>query len=94
MNEDDYKQERGADDEREERVPARSRAIPQAPYISLQGEGSWANLLTLLEVSPDALVLVDSTGRIAHVNSQTEALFGYLRSDIIGQPLQIVLRPR
>ncbi len=94
MNEDDYKQERGADEEREERVPARSRAIPQAPYISLQGEGSWANLLTLLEVSPDALVLVDSTGRIAHVNSQTEALFGYLRSDIIGQPLEALLPER
>src|SRR5579864_4155891 len=91
MNEDDQKRERGADDEREGRALARSLPAKPAPHVSLQGKGSWANLLTLLEVSPDALVLVDSAGRIASVNSQTEALFGYPRSELEGAALEALL---
>ncbi len=94
MNEDDQKQEQGADDEREGRALARSLPAKLAPHVSLQGEGSWANLLTLLEVSPDALVLVDSAGRIASVNSQTEALFGYPRSELEGKALEALLPER
>ena len=67
--EDGHKQEQGAGDEREGRSPARSLPAPGASYVALQGEGNWTNLLTLLEVSPDALVLVDAAGRIVSVNS-------------------------
>jgi two-component system sensor kinase FixL len=84
MNEDDHKQEQGADDEREREAFARSLSAKPASHLSLQGVGSWANLLTLLEVLPDALILVDATGRIASVNSQTEELFGYARSELEG----------
>jgi PAS domain S-box-containing protein len=94
MNEDDHKQEQGADDEREGESFARSLPAKPAPHVSLQGEGSWANLLTLLEVSPDALVLVDSAGRIASVNSQTEELFGYARSELEGLALETLLPER
>jgi PAS domain-containing protein len=92
MNENNYKQ--GADDEREGEAFARSLPAKLAPHVSLQGEGSWANLLTLLEVSPDALVLVDAAGRIAQVNSQTEALFGYPRSELEGEALEVLLPER
>jgi len=94
MKKDDQMQEQGADDEREGRALAQSLPAKPAPHVSLQGEGSWANLLTLLEVSPDALVLVDSAGRIASVNSQTEALFGYPRSELEGAALEDLLPER
>src|SRR5712692_6849555 len=92
--EDGHKQEQGADDDREGGSPARSLPAPGASHVSLQGEGSWTNLLTLLEVSPDALVLVDAAGRIVSVNSQTEALFGYPRSEMEGGALEALLPER
>src|SRR5581483_6894162 len=45
----------------------------------------------LLEAAPDAMVIVDSDGRIALVNRQTERLFGYHRQELIGQHVEILL---
>ncbi len=45
----------------------------------------------LIEAAPDAIVIVDAEGRIAIVNSQTERIFGYQRSELIGQPVELLL---
>lgn len=45
----------------------------------------------LLEAAPDAIVGVDADGRIALVNAQVEALFGYSREELIGQPVEILV---
>ncbi len=45
----------------------------------------------LLEAAPDAVVCVDSSGRIVLVNAQAEHLFGYLREDLTGQPVEILV---
>jgi PAS domain S-box-containing protein len=45
----------------------------------------------LLEAAPDAMVCVDSGGRIAVVNAQAERLFGYGRDELVGQPVEILV---
>ena len=45
----------------------------------------------LLEAAPDAVVIVDGTGRIELVNRQTEHLFGYTRDELLGQPVEILV---
>ena len=47
--------------------------------------------LQLLEHAPDAMVVVDDQGVIVFANSQTEAVFGYSPSDLIGQPIEVMV---
>ena len=94
MNEDDARKVLGADNEREAIPDISSLHAPHVPHVTLQGEISEASLLTLLDVLPDALVLVDAAGRIAQVNSQVEALFGYTRSELDGLQLEVLLPER
>jgi len=45
----------------------------------------------LLDAAPDATVIVDRNGRVQMVNKQTENLFGYVREELIGQPVEIFI---
>jgi PAS domain S-box-containing protein len=45
----------------------------------------------LLEALPDAIVAVDREGTIVQVNSQAQELFGYLREELIGQKVEILV---
>ena len=45
----------------------------------------------LLEAAPDAIVGVNSEGRIALMNTQAEALFGYSRRELIGESVELLV---
>ena len=51
-------------------------------------------LVEMLNHAPDALVAVAQDGRIVLVNRQAEALFGYLRDELLGAPLDRLLPDR
>ena len=48
----------------------------------------------LLETAPDAMVLVDPTGRMVLVNAQTEKLFGYARAELLGHTVEMLVPAR
>lgn len=46
---------------------------------------------SLIEATPDGIVIVDAGGRILLVNQRTEDLFGYDRGDLLGKPVETLL---
>jgi len=53
-----------------------------------------AKARTLLDLSPDAAVMIDALGRIVLVNEQAATLFGYGPHELDGQPLEVLLPER
>ncbi len=48
----------------------------------------------IVESAPNAIVLVDSTGSIVLVNTQTEKLFGYNRKELINNSVELLVPAR
>jgi PAS domain S-box-containing protein len=48
----------------------------------------------IFESAPDAQLVVDPAGRIALANAQAESLFGYARTELIGNPVEMLIPQR
>lgn len=53
-----------------------------------------AKFATLLEAAPDAIIGIDSGGRIRLANAHAEAMFGHTREELRGQPVEILVPER
>jgi len=73
-------------------MPRPSSEHPQPePSVSTQTMVEVLFSSDLLETLPDAIVAVDRDGTIVQINSQTQALFGYTRDELIGQKIEILV---
>ncbi|HEV3339042.1 MAG TPA: PAS domain S-box protein, partial [Pirellulales bacterium] len=88
-------------------VLAAWRMLPKAlafPNFSrmnelLQGEmrerqRAGERLRLVVELAPYPIVMANQNGRIVQVNAQTEQCFGYSRTALVGQPLDLLVPPR
>ena len=48
----------------------------------------------VVEAAPNAMVMIDRAGKIAMVNTHAERLFGYLRAELVGQPVETLVPER
>ena len=49
---------------------------------------------SLVDLAPDALVMIDRDGTIVLINSQTERLFGYRREELLGENIEVLVPQR
>jgi PAS domain S-box-containing protein len=59
-----------------------------------QGRALEVRFRGLLETVPDAIVMVNNTGRIVLANGQAEELFRYKKEELLGKPIEILLPER
>jgi PAS domain S-box-containing protein len=64
---------------------------PVKPVRTAQPAAEVHLSIDLLEALPDAVVAVDQHGTIVQVNSQAQALFGYERSEMVGQKVEMLV---
>ena len=60
----------------------------------LERQGRETLLIQILDSTPDAMLIVDSDGRIQLINRQLEDLFGYSRDELLNRPVEILLPER
>ena len=73
------------------------RAPAPAPWSSMRTvsmKTTLAALKRLLDLSPDALLVIDQRGAIVLANSQVGSLFGYALDQLLDQPLETLLPER
>src|ERR1051325_1740600 len=82
----------------EDRVTERTAELAHASE-SLRAEierrnRSERNFRGLIDAAPDAILVIDSDGRIIKVNDEAERMFGYARDILLGQDVDLIVPDR
>lgn len=82
----------------EERVVERTAELATANG-SLRAEmerrdRSERNFRGLIDAAPDAILVIDSDGRILKANDEAERMFGYSRDDLLGHDVEMIVPDR
>lgn len=48
----------------------------------------------MVEASPAAILMIDGEGGVRYANRETERMFGYLRAELIGRPVELLVPAR
>ena len=72
----------------------RGRLVSAAIRDVSERKTAEARFRGVVDAAPDAMVIVDPQGHIELVNSQTEAMFGYDRGELLGRPVEVLVPPR
>jgi PAS domain S-box-containing protein len=72
---------------------AETRMVAALKDVSEREKGE-SRFRSFLEAGPDAIVIVNREGRIVIVNAQTERLFGYVRDELIGEGVDLLVPRR
>jgi PAS domain S-box-containing protein len=67
------------------RTPGGATSSLTKPKVSVE---------SIVEQSPDAIVVADAAGRVLLVNRRTEELFGYSRQELMGQSIELLFSER
>ena len=71
--------------------PARMRGVSLDITKRKQAEEQFR---LVVEAAPNAMIMVNTEGRITLVNTQAEAVFGYTREELIGHPIEMLVPER
>jgi PAS domain S-box-containing protein len=66
----------------------------QASSSTAPMQVSSLNIRPFLDISPDALIIINQAGTIVMTNGQAETVFGYSQKELLGQPLELLLPQR
>ncbi len=68
--------------------------MPSSNVVKANLPGVVRQFGDLLESAPDAMVIVDGSGKIVLVNAQTERLFGYTREELLTHTVETLIPQR
>jgi PAS domain S-box-containing protein len=77
-------------------TPSSGAMPPNAPGLHslADPQDRQALLGQLIEAAPNGMVMADKRGAILLVNAQIEKAFGYVREELLGQPIEILIPER
>lgn len=85
---------KGSSDSAESRFISLARDITERVRSEQALRDREERFRAIVEATPNALIIVDTSRIIALVNQRTEQMFGYTRQELIGKPIDILLPER
>ncbi len=73
---------------------ARQTSEQLADRVAIEQQRAELRFRDLVDLAPDGLVVCDRAGTVALVNTTAERMFGYSRTELVGQPIETLVPDR